>query len=54
MKKNNSKTKALYGKIFSYLVLVTIVSLTVCRLTKIELPTISDRELVFWLVEINY
>ena len=53
MKKNNSQTESLCGQIFSCLLLATIVSLTILHLTKIELPTISDRELVFWLIEIN-
>ena len=52
--KNNSQTRiSFWGQVFSCLVLLGIVSLTVSHLTKIELPEISDRELVFWLIEIN-
>lgn len=50
--KKNSQTE-LYGQIFSCLLLTIMVSFTVLHLTKIELPTVSDRELVFWLIEIN-
>lgn len=37
----------------SFSILVTIVSLTILEITKIELPEVSDKDVVFWLVDIN-
>lgn len=34
-------------------ILIIFVVLTAIRLKKIEIPEISDRDLIFWLTEIN-
>ena len=37
----------------SFSILAAIVSLTILEITKIELPEISDKDIIFWLVDIN-
>lgn len=54
MKRINSTNRLLIGwQILSFSILVTIVSLTILEITKIKLPEISDKDIIFWLVDIN-
>ncbi|MEM7761215.1 MAG: hypothetical protein AAF298_24255 [Cyanobacteria bacterium P01_A01_bin.40] len=43
----------LCGQVLPSLALVVVIGLTIFQMTKLELPHISDRELIFWLTEIN-
>ena len=43
----------LHWQVLTWLILVVLISLTVSQLGKIELPQISDRDLIFWLTEVN-
>ena len=40
-------------QILSWAILVTIISMTIGEIAKIKLPDLSDRDLIFWFVEIN-
>jgi len=54
MKKINSAFEKLFcWEVLLSLILITLVGLTAIRLKKIEIPEISDRDIVFWLIEIN-
>ena len=37
----------------SFSILVAFVSLTISEITKIEIPEISDKDIIFWLVDIH-
>ena len=54
MKRINSESKIFfYIAIVSSLALITLISLTIVRLEKIEIPKITYRDIVFWLTEVN-
>ena len=42
-----------YWQILLCSTLTIYIGLTVSQISKIELPKISDRDLIFWLIEIN-
>ena len=54
MKRINGVIEKLFSvQALSSLILIILVGLTAIRLKKIEIPEISDRDIVFWLTEIN-
>ena len=54
MKRSNSTSRlTICWQMLSVSILVTIVTLTISEITKIEFPKISDRDIIFWLVDIN-
>ena len=40
-------------QMLSFSILVAIVSLTILEITQIEYPEVSDKDIIFWLVDIN-
>ena len=54
MNKTNSTNKLLIcWQLLSCSILVAIVSLTILEITQIKVPEINDKDIIFWLVEIN-
>ena len=54
MKRTNSAIEKLFScQALLSLILITLVGLTAIQLKKVEIPEISDRDIVFWLTEIN-
>lgn len=53
MKQQNRDKIQLVWQITSGLILLTIIGLSIFEVTKIKLPKISDRDIIFWLTEFD-
>ena len=54
MKEKKNIAKILLLQMSFYVLLVLLISLTIRQFSKVTLPKISDRDLIFWLLEDRY